>query len=59
MGTIPQETIQKIKDYTPRDKYMKSPTADHIKSLLRDVERYSRDLANWYIQLEQEKQNRM
>ena len=36
MGTIPQEIIQKIKDYTPRDKDMKSPTADHIKSLLRD-----------------------
>ena len=36
MGTIPQEIIQKIKDYIPRDKDMKSPTADHIKSLLRD-----------------------
>ena len=34
MGTIPQEIIQKIKDYTPRDKDMKSPTAYHIKSLL-------------------------
>ena len=36
MGTIPQEIIQKIKAYIPRDKDMKSPTADHIKSLLRD-----------------------
>ena len=36
MGTIPQEIIQKIKDYTPRDKDMKSPTVVHIKSLLYD-----------------------
>ena len=34
MGTIPQEIIQKIKDYTPRDKDMKSPTAARLKSLL-------------------------
>ena len=35
---LTKEIITRIKDYTPRDKDMKAPTAAHIKSLLDDYE---------------------
>ena len=34
MKDLPEIIISKIKDYTPKDKDMKSPTSSHIKSLL-------------------------
>ena len=38
LDKLPEEIINIIKDYTPRDKDMKAPTAAHIKSLLDDYE---------------------
>ena len=38
LDKLPEKIITLIKDYTPRDKDMKAPTAAHIKSLLDDYE---------------------
>ena len=48
---LPEEIIRQIKDYTPKDKDMKSPTSSHIKKIIYyynyDYERMCRLIDAW------------
>ena len=51
LDKLPEIIISRINEYTPKDKYMKSPTSAHIKSLLYyynyDYERLYNLICEW------------
>ena len=41
---LPNEIIQKINEYIPKDRNMKSPTSKCIKALMRNYNNYDSDI---------------